>query len=224
MQPTVADARRFLYEAYYTRFKSFKAAFFKRGDGDSLALFVDEIVSDVPAWLRRLPRRFRTSVASLSRPKHGLILVLKDENMRAALGEERCDAALAVVERCWLECRETLVAEARVAEDNPAADTDDEDTTGQSPSTPPYNNIILPPLKVSFHECIESLCMSRRFERTGESEQEYRLRIWRSLVVGHSRYAESLRSKGLPVEEKIDLELKDALEYGKLHGYCAPNV
>ena len=99
--PLVADAKRLLTVSYPKLFSRFNHAFHGYEDASELVAAIDAITSDVRAWLTEMPANFKTSSHALSRPKFGLIFVLKNALVRAALGDAKCAAAVAAIERGW---------------------------------------------------------------------------------------------------------------------------
>ena len=107
--PLVADAKRLLTVSYPKLFSRFNHAFHGYEDASELVAAIDAITSDVRAWLSEMPANFKTSAHALSRPKFGLIFVLKNALVRAALGDAKCAAAVAAIERGWETCYKDIV-------------------------------------------------------------------------------------------------------------------
>ena len=107
--PLVADAKRLLTVSYPKLFSRFNHAFHGHDDASELVAAIDAITSDVRAWLSEMPANFKTSAHALSRPKFGLIFVLKNALVRAALGDAKCAAAVAAIERGWETCYKDIV-------------------------------------------------------------------------------------------------------------------
>ena len=57
-----------------------------------------------------MPDNFKTSYHALSRPKFGVLFVLKNEEIRARLGVEACEDAIKKIESQWDECKRKMVA------------------------------------------------------------------------------------------------------------------
>jgi hypothetical protein len=107
--PIVADAKAFLTASYPKLFSRFVFAFQGHEDSAPLGGVVDAIASDVAGWFRSMPDNFKTSSHALSRPKFGLLFVLKDAEVRKSVGEQRCAAAVEAIERAWEECKKAIV-------------------------------------------------------------------------------------------------------------------
>jgi len=107
--PLVSDAKALVTSTYPKLCGRFNFAFHGYDDATPLRGAVDGIVGDVLAWLTAMPDKFRTSNHSLSRPKFGLVFVLKHEAVRATLGDAYCQAAIDTVERLWEDCKKDLV-------------------------------------------------------------------------------------------------------------------
>lgn len=107
---TVGDAKAILTTTYPKLYSRFNYAFHGCEDATPLAEVVAAIKSDVRGWLNNMPDNFKTSNHALSRPKFGLIFVLKNEQVRAVLGEEECDATIDAIESAWEACKRELVA------------------------------------------------------------------------------------------------------------------
>jgi hypothetical protein len=71
---------------------------------------VQQITSDVEGWLTSMPDNFKTSYHALSRPKFGVLFVLKNDDVRARMGAEACDDAIKVIESQWDTCKCKMVA------------------------------------------------------------------------------------------------------------------
>lgn len=108
---TVGDARAVLKKAYPKCYNiAFKYAFYARPDEMPLRNCVDEVRSDVPAWLATLPMKTPESIRSLSRAKFGLTYVLKQDGTKADLGEEFCDTAVKEIDEAWEKYKQAFIA------------------------------------------------------------------------------------------------------------------
>ena len=113
----VADARRLIAATYPRLFSRFNIAFAGRDGAETLADAVDAITADVAAWLGSMPDNFKTSMHALSRPKYGIVFVLKHDGVRASLGDARCAAWVGAIESGFESAKGALV----VAKAAPAA-------------------------------------------------------------------------------------------------------
>jgi hypothetical protein len=120
---TVGDAKNLVTTTYPKLFSRFNFAFNGHEDSTPLVEVVDVIRADVRAWLAAMPDNFKTSNHALSRPKFGLVFVLKHDSVRAALGEAYCSSAVALIDKTWDECKKDLVV---AKDDAPALETEDE--------------------------------------------------------------------------------------------------
>ena len=105
----VGDAKRLVTATYPKLYSRFNYAFHGHEDSEPLSEAVDVITSDIASWLKSMPDNFKTSNHALSRPKYGLIFVLKHDAIRAALGDAHCSAAIGAIERTWDECKKDIV-------------------------------------------------------------------------------------------------------------------
>lgn len=112
----VADAKRLITATYPKLFSRFNFAFHGHEDDEPLSDVIDTIASDVLRWLQAMPENFKTSSHALSRPKFGLLFVLKHSAVRERIGEACCNTAADTVELAWEECKRALV----VVKDDPA--------------------------------------------------------------------------------------------------------
>jgi hypothetical protein len=122
---TVGDAKAMVTTTYPKLYSRFNYAFHGHDDGAPLAEVVEAIKGDVHAWLAGMPDNFKSSNHALSRPKFGLMFVLKSERVRAQLGDEACEAAIDAVEGAWDACKRELVV-AKEADSAPATEHEDE--------------------------------------------------------------------------------------------------
>jgi hypothetical protein len=99
--PTVADAKRLVTACYPKLYSRFNHAFHGQDDTAQLMAAVDAVTANVDAWLAAMPDNFKTSTHALSRPKFGLVFVLKHDLVREALGEAWCATAVSAIERGW---------------------------------------------------------------------------------------------------------------------------
>ena len=120
---TVADAKRLIIETYPKLYSRFNYAFHGHEDAAPLVGVVDAIKSDVRTWLQSMPDNFKTSNHALSRPKYGLLFVLKTDEARAALGDDYCGPAVDAIERAWDECKKDVVVS---KEDVPLLESEEE--------------------------------------------------------------------------------------------------
>jgi hypothetical protein len=120
---TVADAKALILTTYPKLYSRFNYAFYGHEDCAPLSEVVDVITANVHAWLQSMPDNFKTSNHALSRPKYGLIFVLKHETVRASLGEAYCQAAVDAIEKVWDDCKKELVV---AKDDVPLLETEDE--------------------------------------------------------------------------------------------------
>lgn len=107
--PKVADAKRLIATSYPKLFSRFNVAFYGHEDTEELKPAIDALTADVEAWLSGLPENFKTSAHAISRPKFGAVFVLKNAQVREALGEAWCNAAIDVIERRFDELHKALV-------------------------------------------------------------------------------------------------------------------
>ena len=119
----VADAKALITETYPKLYSRFNFAFHGHEDGAPLSEVIDVITADVRAWLQSMPDNFKTSNHALSRPKYGLVFVLKNDDVRAALGDEYCTAAVAAIEKVWDECKKDIVV---IKDDIPLLESEEE--------------------------------------------------------------------------------------------------
>ena len=119
----VIDAKTLITLTYPKLYSRFNYAFYGHEDGAPLSEVIDVITADVRAWLQTMPDNFKTSNHALSRPKYGLVFVLKNEDVRAALGDEYCSAAVEAVEKVWDECKKDIVV---IKDDVPLLESEEE--------------------------------------------------------------------------------------------------
>lgn len=105
----VSDAKHRISTDYPKLNSRFNFAFHGYNDNTPLREAIDGITSDVLAWLKSMPENFKTSNHALSRPKYGLIFVLKAEEIRKHLGEMYCDNAIELIEGQWDNCKKDIV-------------------------------------------------------------------------------------------------------------------
>jgi hypothetical protein len=120
---TVADAKNLILVTYPKLYSRFNYAFYGHEDSAPLLEVIDVIRADVRAWLSSMPDNFKTSNHALSRPKFGLVFVLKHDKVHEVLGEAYCNAAADAVEKGWDECKKDLVV---LKDDAPILETEDE--------------------------------------------------------------------------------------------------
>lgn len=118
--PLVSDAKRLLIASYPKLHGRFTFAFLGHEDDETLQAAVDSIVADVPGWLQSMPDNFKTTTHALSRPKFGLIFVLKHDQVREALGAAGCASAIDAIERGWEATYKGLVIPKPAATDSAA--------------------------------------------------------------------------------------------------------
>lgn len=70
-----------------------------------------------------------------------------------------------------------------------------------------------------FELFIDGLCSSRTFPDQ-EAEETYRMGVWKQIVEGHGRHIKTFESQGIPVEEKMRVELASAIAYGESRCYA----
>jgi hypothetical protein len=117
----VGDAKRLITTTYPKLYSRFNYAFHGHEDSEPLSEAIDVITSDIAAWLKSMPDNFKTSNHALSRPKYGLIFVLKHDAIRASIGDAHCTAAIAAIERAWDECKKDIVVVSVKEDATPAA-------------------------------------------------------------------------------------------------------
>ena len=120
---TVSSAKTLISTTYPKLYSRFNYAFYGHEDCAPLAEVIDIITANVSAWLQTMPDNFKTSNHALSRPKYGLIFVLKHETVRASLTDAYCQAAVDAIEKVWDECKKELVV---AKDDVPLLETEDE--------------------------------------------------------------------------------------------------
>lgn len=106
---TVHDAKKIITETYPKLFGRFNYAFHGHEDTAPLSEVVEVITADVRTWLESMPDNFKTSNHALSRPKYGIVFVLKHAAVREALGDEYCNKAVDLIEKNWEDCKKDIV-------------------------------------------------------------------------------------------------------------------
>ena len=119
----VSDAKHLISVEYPKLNSRFNYAFHGHDDSTPLAEAVSAITSDVHSWLKSMPDNFKTSNHALSRPKYGLVFVLRNDSVRSSLGEQFCSSAIDTIERMWDECKKDIV---NIKDDVPLLETEDE--------------------------------------------------------------------------------------------------
>lgn len=111
MTYTVRDAKSLIETTYPKLCTRFNMAFHAYSDATPLSDAITDIERDVYAWLKSMPDNFKTSNHALSRPKYGVVFILKNEHVRTVLGAPRCSEAIDAIESAWEECKRNLVVQ-----------------------------------------------------------------------------------------------------------------
>lgn len=95
---TVSDVKASLAITYPKLYTRFNQAFASYSDDTLIDDVITSITQDVDGWLNSMPENFKTTHHALSRPKFGILFALKNDTVRARLGEEVCDNAIHIIE------------------------------------------------------------------------------------------------------------------------------
>lgn len=128
---TVSEAKALIVAEYPKLCGRFNVAFVGASDDELLLPVVDRILADVSGWVASFPDNFKTSSQAVSRPKFGLLYLLKHESVRASLGSPYCLQAIERIERAWDDVkRDHVVAkDEKPAPERQSGDANEASTT-----------------------------------------------------------------------------------------------
>jgi hypothetical protein len=119
---TVSDAKSLLTTDYPKFGSRLNVAFHGFANDESIKSVVDKILADVSAWAASFPDNVKTSSLNISRPKCGLLHVLKDDKFRASLGIAYCTEATDAINRAWKDVQSRHVTASAVVKETHQGD------------------------------------------------------------------------------------------------------